>query len=76
MMKSDASVRLRSGLGGGMKKNVAWQINPRKLKDLIAKKIQFSDLIDDNFTFYAKQKVVDMKIGLDIASLSHKKLAN
>lgn len=62
-------------LGRRDEENASWQINPDKLKQLIAGRVQFNDLTDDDFTFYAKQKVVDMKIGLDIASIAHKRLA-
>jgi uncharacterized LabA/DUF88 family protein len=63
-------------LGRRDEENATWQINPKQLKDLISGKIQFTDLTDADFTYYAKQKVVDMKIGLDIASIAHKRLAN
>lgn len=35
-----------------------------------------SDLVEEDFIFSAKQKGVDMRIGLDIASLAYKKLVN
>ena len=39
-------------------------------------KKEWTDLVDDDFTYYARQKVVDTKIGLDIALLSEKKLVD
>lgn len=54
--------------------NAKWQINEDRYNDLIKQKIQFSDLTSDDFTYLARQKGLDMKIGLDIASLAYKKL--
>lgn len=54
--------------------NAKWQINENKYNDLIKQKIQFSDLTSDDFTYFARQKGLDMKIGLDTASLAYKKL--
>jgi len=54
----------------------AWVIRPDKLKDLLNHKIQFSDLIDADFTYDVKQKGVDMRIGLDIASIASKRLVD
>lgn len=62
-------------LGRRDEENASWQINADTLKALISGKVKFEDLTDNNFTFYAKQKVVDMKIGLDIASIAYKRLA-
>ena len=55
-------------------KKSPWQITPTKVKELLAKKITVADLnpIEDvkpNF----RQKQVDMKIGIDIASMVLKK---
>lgn len=63
-------------LGRRDEENAAWQIKAKKVKELIAKKIKFENLTDEDFVYYAKQKVVDMKIGLDISSIAHKRLAN
>lgn len=53
--------------------NVSWRINYDKIKKLCAKKIVFSDLTEDDFSMDAKQKGVDMRIGIDITSLALKK---
>jgi uncharacterized LabA/DUF88 family protein len=42
-------------------------------KKLFNGKIDISDITEDDFIFSVRQKGVDMKIGLDIASLSFKK---
>ena len=49
-----------------------WQIRPNKVKDLISGKIQMSDLSPDDVYYELKQKCIDMKIGVDIASISLK----
>lgn len=50
-----------------------FQLSSQKLKELGAGKIQFNDLKEEDFQISFKQKGVDMKIGLDIASLSYKR---
>ena len=42
-------------------------------KDIMTGKRDIKDLVDNDFTTSIKQKGVDMKIGMDIASLSYKK---
>lgn len=51
-----------------------WQIKPEKLKELLANKIAFDAIQENDLVYETKQKGVDMKIGLDIASLSYKRL--
>lgn len=63
-------------LGRRDEENAAWQLNPYVLKELLQGKRQFSQLTDDDFMYYAKQKVVDMKIGLDIAAVAHQQLVD
>lgn len=43
------------------------------VKKLFRKEISIEDITEDNFQISIKQKGVDMKIGLDIASLAYKK---
>uniref|UniRef100_A0A7V4XUQ0 NYN domain-containing protein n=1 Tax=Acidobacterium capsulatum TaxID=33075 RepID=A0A7V4XUQ0_9BACT len=50
-----------------------WQLRPGILKSILGGSRQFSDLKDDDFTYEAKQKGVDMRIGIDIAALAYKK---
>ncbi len=47
---------------------------PKQLKQLLAGTISASDLSADDIRYHVTQKGVDMKIGLDIASLAYKKL--
>ncbi|MHB1933654.1 MAG: NYN domain-containing protein [Leptospirillum sp.] len=51
-----------------------WTINPVKLKEIFSKKTTFEDLTENDVSLSFRQKGVDMKIGLDIASLTYKKL--
>mgnify|MGYP002546882890 CR=1 FL=1 len=45
-------------------------------KNLFSQKISLDDITESDFEFRAEQKGVDMKIGLDIASLAYKKLVD
>lgn len=60
---------------GYLDENGEWKVKPRKMKELLKGTISDSDLSDDVF-YHARQKGVDMKIGLDIATLTHKKLVD
>jgi uncharacterized LabA/DUF88 family protein len=53
-----------------------WTIKPVTLKELINRKRRFEDLTDEDFRYDVRQKGVDMKIGLDIASISSKRLVD
>lgn len=50
-----------------------WIIKPSKTKELLNGAIQISDLTENDVQFDFSQKMVDMKIGLDIASITLKK---
>ena len=50
-----------------------WSIKPEKTKQLLSGKISIDGLGERDVQYEARQKGVDMKIGLDIASLSYKK---
>lgn len=72
-LRKKRKVALRLGY---IKDNNGWIINAGKTKELLSGKIQISDLTEGDVTYEAKQKSVDMKIGLDIASLALKKSVN
>ncbi|MDC3952348.1 NYN domain-containing protein [Polyangium jinanense] len=73
-IKTQRKVALRLGhLSDGA---ASWRIKSDKLSELIKGNIRFEELTDDDFTYDARQKGVDMKIGLDIASLAYKKLVD
>ena len=50
-----------------------FNVSPEKMIELCAGKIQIEDLSESDFSPSFQQKGVDMKIGLDIASLAYKK---
>lgn len=55
--------------------NARWVIRDQeKEKKLFKGEIYITDFTNDDFIYYAKQKGVDIKIGLDIATLALKKL--
>ncbi|MCB2262755.1 MAG: NYN domain-containing protein, partial [Candidatus Thiosymbion ectosymbiont of Robbea hypermnestra] len=58
-------------------KNGRWKIrDPRIERRLISGDIMADELTEADYVYYAVQKGVDMKIGLDIASLSYKILCS
>lgn len=63
-------------LGKTVWKNNEWVLNPEKLKELLKKTITVDDLTEKDVTPLIQQKAVDIKIGLDIASIAIKKLAD
>lgn len=50
-----------------------WIIKPSKTKELLNKTISIDDLTEEDVQFDFSQKRVDIKIGLDIASMALKK---
>ncbi len=50
-----------------------WIIKPSKTKELLAKKVSIDSLTEGDVQFDFTQKRVDIKIGLDIASMALKK---
>lgn len=56
--------------------HVGWQLKPDVIKALAAGRQRWDDLGDDAFTLTLRQKGVDMRIGLDIASLAYKRQVN
>ena len=50
-----------------------YNLRPEITKKLMLGKICLTDLTEDDFQFVAPQKGVDMRIGLDIASMTFKK---
>ncbi len=62
-------------LGKTAWKNNSWVLNPQKLQQLLDKKITIDDLVEADVCPWIEQKAVDMKMGLDIASIATKRLA-
>lgn len=69
-LKKKRKIALRLGVLEDRKR---WIIKPSKTKDLLSKKISIDDLTEDDVQFDFIQKRVDIKIGLDIASMALKK---
>jgi uncharacterized LabA/DUF88 family protein len=54
--------------------NARWTLkDPKQFKKLISGKITHASIAENDVIYYAQQKSVDMKIGLDIASMAYKK---
>lgn len=69
--RSNFAVRL-----GIVERERAWIIKEQAQKALIDRTRSVEDLTDDDFTAGFRQKAVDMRLGLDIASISLKKQAD
>lgn len=72
-LKKKRKVALRIGM---LKDNKSWAIRPRVVKDLLAGKIKMEDVKEDDIFFEVRQKGIDMKIGVDIASLALKRFVD
>ncbi len=55
--------------------NCAWTIRPEKIKELYTHKITVDNLQEDDYQLITHQKGVDMRIGIDIASVAYKRQA-
>lgn len=53
-----------------------WTLSSATIKSLLQGKRKFEDLTDDDFEYGMRQKQIDMKIGVDIASVAYKKQAD
>jgi uncharacterized LabA/DUF88 family protein len=61
---------------GRLQDGRAWQLKPDVLKALLRGHRQFSDLVDSDFVYDVRQKGTDMRIGVDISSVAHKRQAD
>ena len=73
-LRKQRKVALR--LGELADEYASYTISSSALKDLCSGKKQLEDLNESDFSVSFKQKGVDMRIGLDIASLAYKKQAD
>jgi uncharacterized LabA/DUF88 family protein len=73
-LKRKRKVALR--LGTLSDANAHYSLHPDKVKQLCLKQITVDDLTESDFSISFSQKGVDMRIGLDIASLAYKKLVD
>jgi len=53
-----------------------WGLSPSALRRLLAREITRDDLREEDVRYEIRQKGVDMRLGLDIASLAYKKLVD
>ncbi len=53
-----------------------WAIYPGKVKDLLNGKLPLTELGENDVFYNVRQKGVDMRIGIDIAAMSYRKLVN
>lgn len=70
-LKEKRKVALRLGVVDDA--NCAWTITPAKIKELYTHKITIDDLQEQDYSLIQHQKGVDMRIGIDIASVAYKK---
>lgn len=70
-LRKQRKVALR--LGELSEEYAAFNISPAALKNVYLGKCELSDLTERDFSISFQQKGVDMRIGLDIASLAYKK---
>lgn len=68
-LKKQRKVALRLGR---LSDNTHWAIRPEVTRSLLAGKMQLSELTETDVYYEVRQKGVDMRIGLDIASLAFK----
>jgi uncharacterized LabA/DUF88 family protein len=61
---------------GRLQDHRAWRMKPQQLHALLRKRMSFSELRDEDFVYDVKQKGTDMRVGLDIASVSYKRQAD
>ena len=61
---------------GRIKDSGNWQIYPSKVKALLKGEINFGHITGDDIFYEMRQKGIDMKIGVDIATLALKKQVN
>lgn len=65
--------KLALRLGNISESTLRFSLKEKSLKNLINGIIEVKDLTESDFKFSATQKGVDMKIGIDIASIAYKK---
>lgn len=58
---------------GELSEQMYYNLRPEVTKKLVLGKISIDDLTEDDFVFVSQQKGVDMRIGIDIASITYKK---
>jgi uncharacterized LabA/DUF88 family protein len=72
-LKRKRKVALRMG---HLLDTVSWRLHPEVLPALLRGTIKFEDLKDEHFAIDTSQKGVDMRLGLDVATLAYKRLVS
>jgi len=75
LLKRERNLALRLGQTQG-NTTFPWQLRTRALQEILDNRKDISDLTDADFTTTIRQKGVDMRMGLDMASIALKKQAN
>nr|WP_290442790.1 NYN domain-containing protein [Halomonas sp. OfavH-34-E] len=58
---------------GHLSDDAQWTIKPQVIRELLKGKIKFDDIDEDDVQIDIRQKGVDMRIGVDVTSLTLKK---
>lgn len=72
-LKKKRKVALRLGY---LRESKNWLIRPRLTKELFKKNIEVDDLKEEDVFYELRQKGIDIKIGVDIASMAIKRLVD
>lgn len=72
-LKKKRKMALRLGI---IKDSGHWSLRDGLIKDVLNGKLQVSDIKDTDLVYNLRQKGIDMKIGVDIASLALKKFVS
>lgn len=72
-LKKKRKVALRLGY---LRESKNWLIRPKLTKELFKKNIDVDDLKEDDVFYELRQKGIDIKIGVDIASMAIKRLVD
>lgn len=72
-LKTKRKLALRMG---ELKDHSIWHLKPNLLKSLLDKRITVDDISEEDVYLEVKQQGIDMKIGVDIASMTFKKLVD
>ena len=73
-LKTTPNIQMR--LGRSAWQAGQWQLDAGKLDSLVAGEITYEDLKGEDIYPDIRQKGVDMRMGLDLATIAHKKLAD
>lgn len=68
--------KLALRMGEILESSANYHLKPESFKKLCERKITVDDLTENDIVFEIQQKGVDMRIGLDIASMAHKGLVD